>query len=414
MGMGNSMTAIADNYSAIYWNPAGLARLKSSGLQIETQINAISNNATFWNSSEKNTKTFLAIKTLGMGLKIPTIRGSAGVAFGYHRVNDYQHILNFSGVNPMSNGLGFDLDDGNGNVNTYLFDQNVYQEEDIINKGGMGIYSLGGGIALSPNFFGGITLDYMRGKSTYSQHFLQIDKQNIFNQFPGDFDSYEDFRYLNQTYSGWGLRIGGQFRLLPAIWGGIVYATSVRYLVEEKFSENDIFVFDDQSVSEFDYGSSNYSYHVTIPSYIDAGISFRTPVFTVSASFRYRDWSTMEFSDPYLPEDETYFNQLNLQIQEQLQATIEQRYGGEFFFQPFNAHIRAGLQIIPSPFKSDNTPQKIYAAGASFQMDPMITLDLGLSYDNFQQLSEDEFTPGGTSEDIRRLKVAIGIRYFLQ
>lgn len=411
-GMGNAMTAIANDFSAIYWNPAGLALAATSSLYFEAQTSHFQNKATFYSNTINGNKTFVNLKSLGLVIKLPTIRGSASLALGYQRVNNFHYILNFAGKNPLSNGLGFDLDDGNGNISTYPFDSNVYQEEKIFNKGGMGLYSIGGGMALSPHFYGGITLDFWKGNSNYSQQFIQTDIDNLYNMFPGDFYSYTNNRYLKQKFSGFGIRLSALLELSPVFKLGFMYGSPVSFSVKEVFNENDVLLFDDNYADAYDYGTNEYSYDIKMPYFIDFGAAFQTKSATIAASFRYRDWSTMEFDNPALPEDLPYFQNLNTDIQNQLRATIEQRFGGEIFLSPLHARLRGGIIIKPSPYKNSNEdPVIYYTFGLGYSLDKYISLNFAGMYNTRAQVSEDEFTPGGTNEDITKIQFTLGLNY---
>jgi len=91
--MGGAYIGVADDYSASFWNPAGLAqmrRLEFTGGIINTNY---SNNATFFGNSSTATNSSTALDNLGFVFPVPTSRGSLVFAAGYNRVNTFTSAL---------------------------------------------------------------------------------------------------------------------------------------------------------------------------------------------------------------------------------------------------------------------------------------------------------------------------------
>ena len=51
LGLGGAYSALSNDYSGIYWNPAGLSSIKKSTLNIEFNNNYVTNNINFLNNS---------------------------------------------------------------------------------------------------------------------------------------------------------------------------------------------------------------------------------------------------------------------------------------------------------------------------------------------------------------------------
>jgi hypothetical protein len=212
LAMGGAYTALADDYSAIYWNPAGLAAIPETRIFGEVSHLNFNNNASFYQFVTDETRNYTRLGSLGLAVAVPTTRGSFTVALGYNRVKDFDQNLVFSGFNPRSNGLGFVFDN-----TEYLFDKDVYQTEQITEEGGLNQWSLGAGIAMSPNVSAGISAVIWDGKSDYQFRFFQEDRDDIYNQFPGDFSSYTLTRTILADYSAVGFKVGGMFKVLKGM-----------------------------------------------------------------------------------------------------------------------------------------------------------------------------------------------------
>ena len=65
MGMGNAFAAVADDYTATYWNPAGLTMLKQSELSADIYHLKYQNEATYLGQTildERASRLFLSSK----------------------------------------------------------------------------------------------------------------------------------------------------------------------------------------------------------------------------------------------------------------------------------------------------------------------------------------------------------------
>ncbi|GAB4178356.1 MAG: hypothetical protein Kow00108_14120 [Calditrichia bacterium] len=411
--MGAANTALLNGSEAMGFNPAGLAGSTQSSLSIDLVSHYFNNDARFFHNQTSYSKYFANIRSINISLALPATRGSASIGLGYNRVKDLDYSLNFSGFNTNSNGLGFEVTGSNNTVELADFDRNVHQEEFIINRGGIGMYSLGGAMAVAPGTLAGISLDYYRGSSDYTQLFEQTDVNNVYNQFPADFYSYSLNRTLNQTFSGFGIRLGIIAELSESFQLGAMYQSPIRFTVDEIYNENDDLVFDDGYEDAYDYGTYEYGYNLKMPAVFSAAVGWQSYGVSLSARFDFRDWTTMEFSAPDIADDFSAFQSLNNNIQRNLKATINQHIGAAFQLPGDRVTLRAGFVNQPSPYNSlaEEESRKTYTGGVEVKLNEHFSLNLALVHQNYQQISEDSFTPGGTTEDINSSKMIIGFNY---
>ena len=76
LGMGNSFTAIADDYAAVYLNPAGLGLIKRFEIAGSMNYNSYSNDVLFFENSLNSKRTNFEFNQLGIVAPMPTIKGS--------------------------------------------------------------------------------------------------------------------------------------------------------------------------------------------------------------------------------------------------------------------------------------------------------------------------------------------------
>ena len=94
--MGGAYTAMANDFSAIYWNPAGLASIPGGGVFTEGGRNILSNNVNYLGRMTTATDENNFLSAMGLVAAVPTVRGSFVIAVGINRIASYDNYLNFS------------------------------------------------------------------------------------------------------------------------------------------------------------------------------------------------------------------------------------------------------------------------------------------------------------------------------
>jgi len=187
--MGNAYTSVADDYSAIYWNPAGLAQLKFGEMSGALMHSNFSNDVDYFGKNSSDSRTFTKLQNFGIAYPFPVARGSFVVAFGYQKVNNLDSFTGFKGTNNVGD----------------LYD--VEYEHTF--EGSIDQWSFAVAMDLSENFSAGLTMNFIGGSKTFSQDYLDDD-------LPYYFDNLlyrEKKTNLDHDYSGFNLQLGGLFKL---------------------------------------------------------------------------------------------------------------------------------------------------------------------------------------------------------
>lgn len=415
LAMGGAYTALANDYSGIYWNPAGLGSIDKTGFYTELSHLQFSNDALYMGNLTSNNQGLTKLKSLGFVMPLPTSQGSFVIAGGFNRVLDYDDHLYFEGFGDISNDIGFEIEDDNGDIYFYPFDQGVYRQEEVRSEGSLRQWSLGGAIDLSPNFTIGLTTSLVHGKEKYNFAFSQFDDNNIYYEFPGDFDEYTVNQYLQSDYYALNLKLGGMVNLTNMLRVGGVITFPSTYYVEESWSDSDNLYFDDGSDDPIE-DSGNFDYHVKTPFIFDAGIAFTNKLITLSASARYRDWSQTRFEvSEYELDDQDYRSIVNENnsLARDYDQVLEYRLGGEVTLPGLNTKLRTGYTLIPSPLRDSNDDRATYSAGISFKVDKNVSLDFSYLKRDWTRDSWDIYTPAGVNEKIEIHKVLVSLTYNL-
>ncbi|MBN1780373.1 hypothetical protein JW948_04550 [bacterium] len=414
LSMGNAYTASADDYTALYWNPAGLALVSCSEIAGDMAHLNVRNEARFSGFSQTGNEGYTKLKTLGLAYKFPTSRGSFVLGIGYHRFKDYDGFLQFSGYNRKSNDLSFELQDDWGTWNRYYFDQSVYQEENITENGAMNAFTVGAGLAMSPSFNLGASVQFLSGKHQYLFDFFQQDSRNLYVNYPSDFSMYELHQNIDTRLSGVGIKLGGLFHVNRDFRLGfsIDFPASVR--VQETWSENDRLTFDDGSFSDYDSGSHEWEYGVRYPAQLSGGAALDMETLLLSASCSYRDWTQVRFEVPdelVMTEDHDLLLAENYKFSSRFRPVLSWSAGAELRVPGSGIRLRGGYRVVPSPLSgADNSLNRRYwTGGVGFDLDSQSSIQAAVERGAWNRETVDGYTPGGTVENVKTLRVIAGL-----
>jgi long-subunit fatty acid transport protein len=415
--MGTAYTGIADDYSAIYWNPAGLAQIRRMTFYSELAHLKYENQATFYDNPVTNDETFSKLSALGFVFPIPTYRGSMVFALGYNRVKDFDQTLLFNGFNPNSNGLSFLIDNGSTEQD-YFFDRNVQQEELVKQEGVLSNWSFAGAVDVSPSVSIGATLNFISGNSDYYFEFLQQDNEGLFGNAPSDvdaFDSYSMNQKILAEYSAFQMKFGALIRATRNVRFGLGVTLPHTFNITEQFTSDDRLTFDDGTSFDYIYADgvgSEFEYEVSMPFKFDAGMSVAVQSLTVGAGIEYTDLSQIKFelpSDVSLGSEYDALLDENRVIDENYSDQMKWKVGAEYVFPFAGLSLRGGYLYEPSGMK--DTPasydRKFYSGGIGLTVDEQFILDATMVLGSWEKQSEDSYTPGQVSEKINYQKFYI-------
>jgi long-subunit fatty acid transport protein len=414
--MGNAYVGLANDYSAIFWNPAGLTQLKTSEIAGSLYHLKFNNEATFAGTTIPDARNFTKLHSLGLAYKFPTTQGSFVLALGYNRFKNYDEYLYFSGFSADSIDLGFDLENDNGEVNFYPYDRSVQRTEEINQEGNLSAWSIGGGLQVSPRLALGVTFDFFSGKNQYMMDFYQDDIDNNYNSYPADFDSYVLSDKIISNFSGWGVKVGAMLSFTNDLRAGLTVDFPRSMLVSETYSSKDVLYFDDGYGSEAELADGEWEYVIKYPFKFSGGASLDLGPFTFAGSFEYRDWTQVEFDIPEnqaLSDDYQSLLDDNKLFAQSFRATFGYSAGGEFRLPGTGLSLRAGYRIQPSPiiFSGEALDRKYISAGVGYHLDENTVFNFGYVLGTWNRYSTDSFTPSGTTENIKSERFLAGITF---
>lgn len=396
LGMGNAYTGVASDFTAMYWNPAGLAQAQFSEFSIGLSHLNFRNESSFFGSNESYSNNATNLNSLGFVLPVPVRRGSLVFGLGYSRGAHFTTGLSFEGFNPnssiiqywaphdqpypsditMAEELGLAIADTNtGRFNSPIRNR-VTQLGTVLESGGINNWSVAGAVEISPKVYAGLTLNYLAGSYGYDRTYSEIDRARNYETFPFDFDRLTVEDFVDGDISGVNAKLGILLSEPERYRVGITIKTPSSLHIKEDFGTTANAYFDDGSVLPSDGPWRSFSsgeYDVITPWVFSGGASFFVQDLVLSGDIEYTDWTQLEFSDA-TPE----VLSLNKDIKRLFRETLNVRVGAEYAFRHSGLRLRGGFIYNPSPFTDDPSSfdQKYITAGLGVPLGEAAMLDV--------------------------------------
>jgi hypothetical protein len=422
IGLGLEYTGVANDYSAIYWNPAGLGQLKMNELSFGISQLSYGNTGSMFGNDAQFSNNSTNLNTVGLVYSIPTAQGSFVIALGYNRQSDFTTGLSFKGFNPsssivqnwapdgqqypgdLSNNLAYQLYLANLDTVTQLWDSkiknNLTQSGTVIEGGGINHYSIAGAVEAAPNLYLGLTLNIVSGSYAYHREYYEDDFRNNYTVFPFDLTSLSVLEHVESDIGGFSAKFGFLYDYAQNSRIGLTIKTPTWVTVKETYSQSASSLFDNNQSYSFG-GGGNDEYDATTPFVFTLAGSFAIRDLMLTGEIEYTDWSQMEFRNaaPSLMD-------FNTQIKKDFGATTNLHIGAEYELLPGRIQIRGGFAYLPSPYAADafNSPysKKYITAGVSFSVENAIIVELGYAHGMWKNWIQNYADPTSrVNEDIK-------------
>ncbi|MFC1564279.1 OmpP1/FadL family transporter [candidate division KSB1 bacterium] len=368
LGMGGAYIGLADDYSAIYWNPAGLGLLVRSQFLVSMKHNSKNLEADFRSSMNDNSQSKTSLDAIGAAYVADVARGSLVYAFGYNRVHNYNSLFGYAGMSNYI--LSFDINDTPYDFEDLTLDESI--EED----GNLSQFSIAAALEVAPNVFLGGTFNYWTGENNYTQIFQEIDANDLYYVVPGDFDR-DKVEYLTfSELTGFDLMLGLTYQYSNYFRLGATLNIPRFITIKEEWSESDKIIFDDDFVDEV-ADDGTFEYEVRLPFKFSFGGAYSINNLILTGDVEFADWSQFRFRDDF-PVGGYSKGDANLNIKRTLDATITKRFGFEYIMPQQRTVIRGGFAHVPYPVKNaDNKLDRKFASfGFGFKFDELTSFDI--------------------------------------
>jgi long-subunit fatty acid transport protein len=414
IGMGGAYQAVADDYSAVYWNPAGPAQIRRMEFWLGISHSRFSNDIIYQEVASEASNTTTRFNSIGLVFPVPTYRGSLVFALGYQKFKDFDYVNKFSGISSQgpaegSNRLSFSGVDPNNPDEVYdFFGEPVQKTGYVTDEGSLEEWTAA--VDVSPNISVGASLIFNSGSSDYYDEFTQLDNLNNFQIYPADFHEYYEERIISSKYSSFKMRLGSLFHFSRFIRVGLGMEIPQKINVKEDYLLDSNLLFDDGFEETFDESDQSntgtYEYDVTIPFRFSGGLSLQLRNILLSGGIEYIDWTQLQFDSGELTSLNRYFDS-------EYRETFKLRLGGELNVPIISSQFRAGLIYDPCPEKnlSADYNRKYVSIGYGILVDRTFQFDLAYLIGFWKQTTYGELSPEGTAEDITSQNIMINISF---
>ena len=365
--MGGAYTAVADDYAAMFYNPAGLGQQKRLEISATISYLGITERATFLDAESDVSSSYTKMNALGISIPVPTRRGSLVLGFGYHQVRDFERyfIADRFLATP--------------------YDSTTWEHHSMI-EGGLNVTSLGGSVEMAPGLFVGGSINFWTGKLDDSWKFQEVDEPYDL-WLISDTTSTETIR---TEFSGANVTLAMLYRANDMFRFGATIQTPVTLTANEEWEYYDIKTWDwdtpwaDSADVATESGGTDYK--IRSPWVYRLGGSLNMGPLLVSGDVEFYNYGQISYrTDPPIAGTTRY--DANIEIREKLRNVINWSVGGELSIPGTDAKLRGGYAAYPSPWKEDTDIQdrKVISFGAGYTFNKQFMLDVAYAFTSWDR-----------------------------
>jgi hypothetical protein len=318
MALGGSYTAVANDFSALYYNTAGLSTVKRDELHLFLEQNFLQSTGQHVGFLPRSLEQQdLRIQSLGYVVSVPAERGGLTFAFGYYRPRTFSNLVGYHDALDATHG-------------PWRYEAQGTQDH----------YRAGMGVEISSQVSLGLALDYVGGDE-------QIRIQ----------DSGE-VAYL-RTYHGVSLEPALMIKITPRLRMGASLIAWERFNLNEVYEVKDV-------------GNQEANYRVQYPFQLKLGLAYQGGDFLVAADYKVNNWSNYRYgsTDAELLEKASYRN-------EQIWSV-----GGEKVIPSLGIILRSGYTYNTLPERNFEPAHNLHrlSVGLGIILNGSFAMDAAYSY----------------------------------
>lgn len=262
LALGNSYVSIADDFTATYWNPGGLAFIPVRGLQAALDFTANTMDGVFDGNMDNARSNRVRLENAGLIRAVPTAQGGFAFALGFSSPYVLDNIYAFHGRNQYlgtrpDTSIYWDTITIGNKKDTVPVD--VIKHGDIMkfdlrrNKiyGQLNLFSAAVGWQIARGLGFGVTLSLISGTEN------QNNRYRIYNNGDTLFDN--SVEVIGRTYLGVDVRAGMLFTPFEYLKLGILINPPQFIRFEQYYQYKDL-QYDDVFPQIFDIGSLKSSF----------------------------------------------------------------------------------------------------------------------------------------------------------
>lgn len=400
LGMGNAFSAISNDASGMFFNPAGLGQIKRLEVAGGFDYNRVKNTATLFRTEDNANNSKTSLNQVAFVFPFPTLQGSLVFGISYNKSKDFNEMLKFNGYNAAGNSLiqelaassGYDRyipqdlylasESGVTNINGKLTQSGTH-----LSSGELENWTFSGAVEIDRDLFLGVNLGILSGTFKKEIDYYEEDLVGVYANIPADptaanSNGFQRFNYkttLDWELSGYELKFGLLYKLQQMGNIGFIIQLPKVYTIKEQFVVDALAYFATGPVETIDPEefSSKVEYDITTPFVLTGAGSFNFLGATFAGELSLTDYTQAEFDSPVNMES-SILADINKDIKNITRAVVNYNLGAEYTLPAVNAKVRFGYFTKKSPYDGDPTSfdKQYFTTGLGFMMSPALLMDI--------------------------------------
>lgn len=410
--LGGAFTGVANDYSALYYNPAGLGQIQHVNVYSSFSHSILNDKSTFLGTMTSEDISFTKLSALGVTVPVSTYRGSLVFAFGYHRIRGFGSALNL-----MSNQDVF-VD------YTLLFDTTwvtlpypiTPQSAEEMIDGELSQTSFGGAIEAGPGLFFGGSVNFWTGTKNYSWVYTIVrgiyDVNVLGDGWVVMLPDLTVSTHYQEKYSGINFTLGGLFKSNQNLQIGGVIKTPVKLTAnrdEDNLIRNTVYpgyqtIPDSTSIDFVDH-------EIQSPWIFQLGGAVNIGPFMVAGDVELMDYSQIKYKTAP-PTGET-LSEANREIRKNYRSVLNTHIGGQFTVPGVGLKLRAGYGHYKSPFQDGSAEwdRKVISLGGGISFEGKYSLDVCYAISSWEKKPFEWLAGTMIGEKIEQKQLILSFAY---
>jgi long-subunit fatty acid transport protein len=390
MGMGGAFVGVADDSTALHWNPAGLSQIKRVEFFGALSHEKLEAETEYFGSSDSTFASNTRPNSFGIVLPVPVYRGGLAFALGVNRLQSFDSRVRVRGFNDST--VAEDPEFGK------LFIDELSDE-----SGDIYSWDFGAAVDVAPGVSLGGALSFLSGNYSYELELDADDTEDLDLDLTGF--SYRDS--IDSDYFGVEGKIGLLARLIDQVRLGVTIGIPLDFSVDEYWDQESFYLYDDET-DETESDAGQFSYDISRPFRFGGGIAaFPLPGAIIAADALYTDWTQTEYSEPPSEDisNEDFINDYR--------ATLQLRVGGEYTIPNIGLRIRAGYLFDPLPYTPEgtdiDTDRQFITVGLGMMLEEVLSLDVAYMRGFWKESTDDDIIKKDRNSN--RIFLSAGCRF---
>ncbi len=379
--MGGAHIALAQDYSAAYYNPALLGYVYANEISGVFSIRNGSDVSTL-NGGPERQETFSAIKIndFSLVLSAEAKRGGLAMAIGYYRYQSFDRASRFFGQRTYGDSIdALETDDG-----------------------GIGAYYIAVGGQVSKYVSVGGTFESISGAENYT---WDATIWGFEDTLVADSVFSDD---ITNDISGYTGRFG--VAVAPSryfTWGGMIKFPSLLKIKQEWLAKTYVDRKDGYTdvIEDYQYDED---IKIMLPFQFGTGIAFKSPYVNIAADVLYSDWRGIKYKSPaYLIDENPYipdFYRAVVSFGAGMEITLPIKY--------LPTRLRFGYRYDPLPYKplEWEKPRQTFSGGIAMLLDKQFLVELSMTASNWDRKLTTSIG-NTTREEYELNEIYVGLAY---